>query len=411
MRLLLITNVFPNPTQPTRGTFNLEMTRALCQLGHQIDVVSPVSWVEEWQAWRKGRKIGRKRHEVVHGMHVYYPRFYYTPKLLRSCYGWLLWHSIRDTVLPLARANQPDAIVSYWAHPDGYVGLRLAGLINRPCVVVIGGSDVLLLCRRSGRRRCVLNVLDAVDAVIVVSRDLKDKVGQLGVDPGKVHVGWRGVDAEKFCPGDRPEARRRLGLPQDRPLLLFVGNFVPVKNIETLLAAAAILRARATDFQLLLVGRGPLENTLRRKCHALGLEEHVRFVGPVPHDALPDWYRAVDLTVLPSWSEGVPNVLLESSAAGVPFVASRVGGIPEIAAEGIDCLVPAGDPPALADAVAQQLSRGKRTSAPARTLFSWPDSAREATCLIEKLRAGGDLRRDPLLCSAATTSSQEAKNA
>jgi len=385
MRLLVITNIFPNPTQPTRGVFNLEMVRALGQMGHRIEVVSPVSWLDEWQARRKGRDLGPQRHEVRHGVHVYYPRYYYTPKVLRTCYGWFLWHSVRDVLLPLVKAHPPDIVVSYWAHPDGYVGLRLARQIGKPCAVVIGGSDVLILCKQSARRRCILRVLNAVDMVIVVSQDLKRAVEQLGIDPAKVHVSWRGVNSEMFCPGDRRAARRRLGLPEDRPLVLFVGNMVPVKNVETLIAAAAILRTRGMDFRLLLVGRGRLENAMRRKCRALGLEEHVRFIGPVPHDNLPDWYRAANLTVLPSWSEGIPNVLLESMATRVPFVASNVGGIPEIATEGIDCLVPPGDPLALADAVAQRLASGDGNLAHFRNPFTWSDAAKEMTRLLQTL--------------------------
>ena len=400
MRLLLITNVFPNPTQPTRGTFNLEMTRALCRLGHEIDVVAPVSCFEEWRARRMGRRIGPQRQERMHGMHVYYPRSYYTPKVLRSCYGWFLWHSIRSTVLAVVKANQPDIVIAYWAHPDGYAGLRLARQIGRPCAVVIGGSDVLLLCKNSARRRCILNVLNAVDWVVVVSHDLKDKVEQLGVDPDKVHVGWRGVNAEQFCPGDRCEARQRLGLPQNQSLVLWVGGMTPVKNVDTLLAAAAILKARGTDFRLLLVGRGRLENSLRRTCRRLGLQEHVRFVGPVLHDDLPVWYRAANLTVLPSWSEGIPNVLLESMAARVPFVASQVGGIPEIATEGIDCLVPPGDPVAFANAIAQQLAQGAATADHPRKLFTWPDAAQEMTRLFETLPEYGG--QSAVACLAKT---------
>ena len=101
------------------------------------------------------------------------------------------------------------------------------------------------------------------------------------------------------------------------------------------------------------------------------------------HDNLPDWYRAANLTVLPSWSEGIPNVLLESMAARVPFVASNVGGIPEIATAGIDRLVPPGDAAAWADAIAKQLSQGDEAADTARKLFTWPDAAQDITRLIE----------------------------
>jgi glycosyltransferase involved in cell wall biosynthesis len=81
----------------------------------------------------------------------------------------------------------------------------------------------------------------------------------------------------------------------------------------------------------------------------------VTFVGYVPHADLPDWYRAADLTVLPSRSEGIPNVLLESIACGTPFVASRVGGIPEVADPLVDRLVAPGDRDALASAIIHAL--------------------------------------------------------
>jgi peptidoglycan/xylan/chitin deacetylase (PgdA/CDA1 family)/glycosyltransferase involved in cell wall biosynthesis len=360
MRLLLITNVFPNPIQPTRGTFNLEMSRAICEMGHEIEVVSPVSWIDEWEARRKGREIGHERHEVVHGMHVYYPRYRYTPRVLRTWYDWFMWSSVRGTLLPLLRSSPPDAVLAYWAHPDGAVAVRAAKSIGKPCVVMVGGSDMLLLAKQAARRRCMLRALRSADAVVSVSQDIRSKLGEFGIDPSKTHVVYRGVNTEQFSPGDRRAARRCLGMPPDGPLLLWVGRMAPVKGLDVLIDACAILKARKSGFQLMLVGAGPLEKQLRAACLARGLAGQVRFVGPVLHHVLPNWYRAADLTVLPSLSEGVPNVLLESIACGTPFVASRVGGIPEIASSGKDRLVTAGDPVELAVAIEQQLTQTMR---------------------------------------------------
>src|SRR5207247_9071660 len=82
----------------------------------------------------------------------------------------------------------------------------------------------------------------------------------------------------------------------------------------------------------------------------------VSCAGPLPHAELPDWYRAANLTVLPSRSEGMPNVLRESLACGTPFVASRVGGIVEIAEACSGHLVPPDDPGALAEAIGRTLA-------------------------------------------------------
>jgi len=134
---------------------------------------------------------------------------------------------------------------------------------------------------------------------------------------------------------------------------------VPVKGLEVLIEACAEAAALA-DFHLYLVGHGLLDGKLRRRSVELGIERRVTFVGYVPHADLPDWYRASDLTVLPSHSEGVPNVLLESIACGTPFVASRVGGIPEIADPLLDRLVAPADAGALASAIVDSLTAPSR---------------------------------------------------
>jgi teichuronic acid biosynthesis glycosyltransferase TuaC len=248
-------------------------------------------------------------------------------------------------------------MLGYWAHPDGEAAIRAARLIDVPAVVMVGGSDVLLLPGDPVRRRCIQRVLREADAVVAVSHDLREKVIALGVDPDAVHVVPRGVDHTRFSPGNREQARRRLQLPMDRPLLLWVGRMVPVKGLDVLIAACKCIAGHGTAFHMCLVGDGPLRPSLEQRCQAAGLAECVTFVGPVGQNDLPDWYRSADVTVLPSRSEGIPNVLRESLASGTPFVASRVGGIPEIAHLGVSCLVPAGDAEKLADALELYLTR------------------------------------------------------
>jgi peptidoglycan/xylan/chitin deacetylase (PgdA/CDA1 family) len=131
---------------------------------------------------------------------------------------------------------------------------------------------------------------------------------------------------------------------------------VPVKGLDVLLHACSTLQSHGTSFKLYLIGNGPLRATLEAQCASLGITDHVRFIGSVPHDQLGSWYRAADCTVLSSHSEGIPNVLRESLACGTPFVATRVGGISEIASGPLNRLVDAGDHSALADAVKSILS-------------------------------------------------------
>jgi glycosyltransferase involved in cell wall biosynthesis len=107
-------------------------------------------------------------------------------------------------------------------------------------------------------------------------------------------------------------------------------------------------------------------------------------VGPVEHARLADWYRAADLTVLASLSEGIPNVLKESLACGTPFVATSVGGIPELVREPSQ-IVPPGDPEALAGAIQRRLSSVAASTRPPGQ-SSWADAASSVAALARSLR-------------------------
>jgi peptidoglycan/xylan/chitin deacetylase (PgdA/CDA1 family)/glycosyltransferase involved in cell wall biosynthesis len=330
----------------------------------------------------------------VDGVEVHYPRYWYPPKVLRRHYGWWYWRSVRATVWRLLREGTPDAVLSYWAYPDGQVAAHVGRLVGAPSAVIVGGSDVLLLPRlHRGRGRAVA-ALQAADAVLAVSQDLAEKTAALGVPPEKVHVWRQGVDTSRFSPGDRGEARRRLGVPADRRVLLWVGRMHPVKGLDVLLDACARLRARNTPFHLYLVGDGQVRGALEAQASGSGLGSAVTFVGEQTHERVPDWYRAADLTVLPSWSEGLPNTLRESLACGTPFVASRVGGIHEIADGPRNRLVPPGEPAALADAIDQGLRERHGFGTAGPSAQGWEESARSLVGILAPLvKASQDVDR------------------
>jgi glycosyltransferase involved in cell wall biosynthesis len=385
MQILFITNVFPNPFEPTKGTFNQSLARALAT-NHEIRVISPISWTVEWAKSGNPRAtMPPERRETRDGIQISYPRYVYPPKVMRRQYGWFFWQSVRRTARRAVKKNRPDVILAYWAHPDGEAAVRLGRWCGVPVVVMVGGSDVLLLTSAAGRRRRVISVLQSADAVVTVGADLTEKLIEFGIDRARVHTVARGVDTSLFAPGDRAVARDRLKVPNIGKMLLWVGRMELVKGLDVLLEACTLLRQHGNTFRVYVVGDGSLRQALEADSRQRGLSNHVTFVGGVSHDQLPQWYRAADLTVLPSRSEGVPNVLRESLACGTPFVASRVGGIPELAGITGNYLVPPGDAAALAEALGQALAMPVKLPDGMYCSQSWIESAAALVSVFRSL--------------------------
>ncbi|HYY73148.1 MAG TPA: glycosyltransferase [Candidatus Bathyarchaeia archaeon] len=169
---------------------------------------------------------------------------------------------------------------------------------------------------------------------------------------GKLHCIYHGLDLSqfKFC-----SVRAANG---ELPVILSAARLVEKKGLKDLILAADIVRQRGRHFRIEIVGDGPLRQSLEERVRRLGLNDHIRFLGPLPHEKLCRIYQSVCLFALPCIvtadgdRDGIPNVLLEAMASGVPVVSTPVSGIPEVIrseAEGL--LVPPNSPVALADAM------------------------------------------------------------
>jgi glycosyltransferase involved in cell wall biosynthesis len=167
----------------------------------------------------------------------------------------------------------------------------------------------------------------------------------------------------------------RAGLPANTPILLVVGRFSFEKGHADFFTALDILRRQisgktSVPFHALLAGDGPERQNLEAQAAKLGIESFITIAG-LQHDIRP-CYSVASMVVMPSHSEGSPNVLLEAMAAGVPVVATRVGGVPEIAVdEQTALLTEPRNPEALAAGIARLLedpALGERLAASARDL-------------------------------------------
>jgi len=375
MRILALTNLYPNPYQPHRATYNRQQFRALAT-EHDVQVIAPIAWTGEWSARRRTKQqlLNEDRKRLCDGMVIHHPRYAFTPKMLRGWYGQFLVQSIRSCFHEAVREFRPDIVLGSWAYPDGWAAVRLAREAGLPVAIKVHGSDLLSLDEHPAKLKRTTQALKSADAVITVSQHLAGRAIEMDIDPSRVHVIYNGVDRSVFHPVPRETARQQLSLTSSDPLILFVGNLVPVKGLDVLINALTTLVKTGQRFECVMVGDGPLKAELQTQIDASGLTERVRMIGARPLEELPLWYQSANLVVLPSWSEGVPNVLLEAAACGTPFVASNVGGIPEIAPS--DALVTPGDSTSLAERIGAFLDSSHRsTSDSTFHTRSWNESA------------------------------------
>ena len=381
MRILAITNLYPNPLQPHRGAFNRQQFRALAER-HELRVIAPIAWTEERNALKKpgAKKLPANRVISFDGLQVHHPRYWFPPRICRGMYGRCFLRSIRAATARMPEFK-PDVILAAWAYPDGWAAAEFGRQINVPVVVKVHGSDILTLADIPGRSRGTREAMTNADAVIAVSRDLAEKVTAMEAKRDGVTVIYDGIDTVKFHPGPQDSARTIVGLDRSGRVLLFVGNLLPVKGVDVLIEACWQLKARGEQFLCCMIGDGPLRGDLEARIAAKNLTGHVRLVGPVPHAELPNWFRAADLFILPSRSEGVPCVLLEAAACQTPFVATRVGGIPEIAKLNTGKIIEPEDATAVADAILEVLQKDRR-AVPAYSR-THDDAARDIEALLE----------------------------
>src|SRR3954447_2458303 len=195
------------------------------------------------------------------------------------------------------------------------------------------------------------------DATLAVSDEVRASMPPRLARRTEVVIHGVDVDAIAGRRGERDEARAELGVGHDWLLVATVANLRTQKDYPTMLTAARRLADTGEPVRFVSVGQGPLAGQLEAERDRLGLGERFRFLG----------YRedpvrvlvAADVFCLSSRFEGLPISMLEAMAAGLPVVATRVGGVPTVITDGREGrLVPAGDPAALAAAVAEMRDPG-----------------------------------------------------
>jgi glycosyltransferase involved in cell wall biosynthesis len=338
-RLLVLASTFPRWEGDTEPRF----VETLCyELADSFNVVALVPHCK-----------GALRRETFasKGRSIEVRRFRYCPAALETLAydGGMLFHVRRNPLLLLVlpffllaqvlvairlhREYEFDAVHAHWIVPQGFVTAILRVLTRRfpPVLVTSHGGDLYAL-RGPVFERLKRWILTRADAVTVVSHAMRDYCEERNLAPKKIVVQSMGVDLDgKFIPGDNGNARAGL---------IFVGRLVEKKGVEYLIEAMAILRPKYPQLNLVVIGDGPLRESLAALAQTRGVSDRVRFIGSLRNEELPGYLRAAAISVMPSVvaasgdQEGLGLVAVEAQGCGCAVVASDLPAVRDTVIDG-----------------------------------------------------------------------------
>lgn len=356
MQILSLHENWPHPASPAAWIHAAEQLKALadfCRVTAMVTPLHPVSL--RYGARQAEEEIPRYIQEAE--FRVYLPRYWSIPRNSYRLNDYSKALSVMYTILRERISFQ--LLHAHYVYRTGYVGALVARWLRKPLIITAHGTDVWRLIHEeklpAHLRARSMAALTVASYVVAVSQDLKSMLSKLGYG-NKTEVICMGISGHRFVVQDKIACRKRLGLPEDKRFVLYVGHLIKDKGADLLPSILKHILQINQDVNLIIVGEGMLRTSMESKFHKLGLSPMVKFTGEIPNVEIGDYIGASDLLLMPSRHEGRPAAAMEALACGRPVIASLVGGLPEIVTDDtLGILVEPENPIAFAEGIHQAL--------------------------------------------------------
>jgi glycosyltransferase involved in cell wall biosynthesis len=323
--------MYPNSVIYLSGIFIHEQVKELKKLGVDVEVVAWVPWSPPIlrylkRKWKLLAKIPPV--EVLDDITVYHPRYIAFPKGFLKGY-WpriCLASAVRFFRRKGIKLQDVDLFHAQGALPEDYAGYLLAKRFDKPFVLTVhGGSVYATIRKKSHFKKSKIAILNA-DAVIAVSRKVKERIEKFTGRRENVYVVYNGFKSK--------EVKETIKKEPNEIVLLFGATLIERKGCIYLLRAFARLLRKYANLKLWIAGGGPLLEEMKKASHDLGVEASTYFWGTVSHEKMLALMSSCDIFVLPSWDEAFGVVYLEAMSFKKPIIGVEGEGISDIVEDG-----------------------------------------------------------------------------
>jgi glycosyltransferase involved in cell wall biosynthesis len=316
MHVLTLTPFYPTAEDNASGCFIAEVVGELQQQGVESSVIAA------YPIYRAHPAPDPNAPPAVAKKHFRFPG---NPGL--SSAGHFLYAALKSQVRQLHAQRPVSLIHAHAALPCGRAAMLLSIDLGIPFVVTVHGLDAFSTRQISGwlGRRCsdvAKETYASAARVICISERVAQPVREELGKKANITVVYNGVDSSLFVPANSAE------LPG--PVILSIGNLIPIKGHELLLRAIAAITPTHPQVKCKIIGDGPERNRLRDLARDLRIEERIHFLGRRPRAAVVQAMKECTLFALPSWYEGLGCVYLEAMSAERPAIGCRGQGIEEV---------------------------------------------------------------------------------
>ncbi|WP_342559419.1 glycosyltransferase [Metasolibacillus sp. FSL K6-0083] len=263
-------------------------------------------------------------------------------------------------VLATFRKNKRNISLTHahYVFPSGMFSYYLKKRYNVPYVVTAHGGDINKMAKKSARiKGYTTKILQHADHVIAVGEELAQTIqADYGIEASRISIMSMGINRDVFQQTDKQQMQQSLAMDSACTNFLFVGNIIEEKGVLELVTAFQQLeKIHAGKIALYCIG-STKDTGFTAKIKSLVESKQIHFIEPMPQAELARYFQAADVFVLPSYIEGLGLVALEAMSCGTPVIASSVGGLQYMLADGAGVLVPPKNAKALQGAMEQALT-------------------------------------------------------